>query len=96
MTREWTDLDYAQAAIDMLPGSVEEGIKFLRAQKIQNKRSVSRTGRSSTCPISQWVRKWTDTNNVYTGWSNTYVRNEALKLPKHVQELILELDRIQT
>lgn len=36
--REWTDIDYAQAAIDMLPGSVEEIAAFLRDHKVRGER----------------------------------------------------------
>lgn len=64
-TREWTDLDYAQAAIDMLPGSVEEMAVFLRAQKIKGVPSDSHS-----CPIAQWVRKWTG-GHVSVGGSGT-------------------------
>ena len=50
----WTDRDYAQAALDMLPGSVEEIAVLLRAHGIKGE-----AGRAFSCPIARWVQKWT-------------------------------------
>jgi hypothetical protein len=54
MAKEWTDKDYAQAAIDMLPGTVEEIAEFLRVHEI-----VGSRWSAHRCPIAQWVQKWT-------------------------------------
>jgi hypothetical protein len=56
-----TDLEYAQAAIDMLPGSVEEIDAFLRAQKILPR------WKNGYCPIERWVGKWTGEENPAVG-----------------------------
>lgn len=48
MIDSWTDLDYAQAAIDMLPGSVEEIAEFLRDQGIQQVPKYS----ANNCPVA--------------------------------------------
>lgn len=53
----WTDVDYAQAAIDMLPGTVEEIVEWMRVHRIENKWQTPRT---STCPVVQWINKWTE------------------------------------
>ena len=49
--KEWTDVDYAQAAIDMLPGTVEEIEEFMRVQGIKNRTTPFIT-RSRSCPIA--------------------------------------------
>lgn len=51
-----TDVEYAQAAIDMLPGTVEEIVEFLAAQKIESKWIGCK------CPITRYVDKWVDGN----------------------------------
>lgn len=51
--REWTDLDYAQAAIDMLPGTVEEMREFFINQGIKGDR-----GNPFQCPLARWVVRW--------------------------------------
>src|SRR5688572_26310225 len=95
--REWTDLDYAQAAIDMLPGSVEEMRWFLKDQGIKGHRTNPRD-RCRTCPIAQWVNKWTDVavlvqleEMVPEAWDRG--NNWDLTLPVHVSEFIEEFDR---
>lgn len=54
-----TDLDYAQAAIDMLPESVDEIAAFFRVHKIKGRRQSA-----FHCPIANWVMRWTDTQKV--------------------------------
>lgn len=96
----WTDVDYAQAAIDMLPGTVEEIREMLANQGItRSKRGVPII---KGCPVGQWVNRWTDhpaAVNHFTahpfylggglggGWS--------VSLPDPVQEFILEFDRLR-
>lgn len=87
---EWTDLDYAQAAIDMLPGTVEEIEEFLERQGIKNKRVYLR---SSTCPIAQWVQRWTGNPASYVAWHYVEVGGEQMQLPDPVSDYILYADR---
>lgn len=86
--KNWTDKDYAQAAIDMLPGSVEEIEEFLRAQRIPSKWV------GLECPIRRWVEKWTD-GQAGAGWENVhvYTPNSLLPTPEPVQAYILYVDR---
>lgn len=85
---DWTDIDYAQAAIDMLPGSVDEIEEFLRDQKIK---SVWQGG---ICPVNRWVEKWTDWH-AYVGFStlSTKLSGSTVQLPEPVREYILKVDR---
>lgn len=92
MAREWTDVDYAQAAIDMLPGTVEEIEEFLRAQGIKNKPSPMRFSRSRSCPIALWVSKWTDTP-AGAGFSFVNVDGESFLIPESVRDYIIYADR---
>ena len=86
---EWTDRDYAQAAIDMLPETVEEIDELMRVHGIKNKKAQ---WRSTTCPVAQWVRKWTggrdSVNFDYaTGeWGSVYI-------PYAVREYIFHADK---
>lgn len=65
--REWTDLDYAQAAIDMLPGSVEEIVEFLKREGITGYKWSG-----THCPIAHWIQKWTGREDSYVGRFNAY------------------------
>lgn len=65
--REWTDIEYAQAAIDMLPGTVEEIVVFLRGEGI-----VGQPNHGTSCPIARWVQKWTGRPDSYMGHYNVY------------------------
>lgn len=60
--KEWTDLDYAQAAIDMLPGSVEEIVTHMRANRIILSQSWTD---GWSCPVAQWVHRWTGEDNSF-------------------------------
>lgn len=84
--REWTDLDYAQAAIDMLPESVEEIEVFLASHGIK-----SRWERFD-CPIDRWVKKWTD-HDVATGWTTLIVMDtdQDVYLPPAVEAYVLKV-----
>ena len=84
----WTDVDYAQAAIDMLPGTVEEIEEFLPQQKIKNQWV------NHSCPIERWVSKWTD-GRVWTAWIAVEVGRdgEEVELPVAVCDYILAVDR---
>lgn len=89
---EWTDIDYAQAAIDMLPESVEGIAEFLQAQGI---RGIPNS--STRCPISLWVEKWMG-RTASTGADQTgpiTSGNPRIDLPTHVREFILAVDRKQ-
>lgn len=63
----WTDVEYAQAAIDMLPGTVEEIKAFLRREGITGRRMSG-----TMCPIARWVQKWTGREDSYMGNYNFY------------------------
>lgn len=86
----WTDVDYAQAAIDMLPGSVEEIEEFLRVN------GIKRAGRrGDTCPIAVWVKRWTG-GSCFAGRSFIYPTGLAttgsFPTPDHVREFISAYD----
>lgn len=74
--RTWTDTDYAQAALDMLPGSVEEIAVFLRAHKIKGER-----GEMHGCPIARWVQKWTGNPRSGTYSAGTWPNDSLDKMP---------------
>ena len=91
----WTDVDYAQAAIDMLPGTVEEIEEFLRAQGIQNKRTYPR---SQTCPIARWINKWAGVAYIGAGWDEAYLGADTstevyVNLPEYVGDFIQYADK---
>lgn len=88
----WTDVDYAQAAIDMLPGTVEEIEEFLAAQKIGP--TCRRDG--NRCPIAKWVIKWTG-HVVYAGTYNVYMgehvgQGQMIPYPEPVWRFISRYD----
>ena len=83
----WTDVDYAQAAIDMLPGTVEEIKAFMPAQKVSN-RWVG-----CLCPIDQWVNKWTD-SGCWTTHTGVGTHTGYVHLPIPVREYIDWVDGI--
>lgn len=90
---EWTDVDYAQAAIDMLPEDVEEIKEFLKRQGVRNSK-INSSNICHTCPIAQWVGKWTDAP-VDVGYSHIYEcrpdENVLLvRMPRHVEQFILK------
>ena len=92
----WTDIDYAQAAIDMLPGTVEEIRAMLADQGI--KRSKPGVSIVRGCPIGQWVNKWTDRPaavNHDEAHPVYYPGDYQVVLPNPVQEFILEYDRLR-
>ncbi len=95
----WTDIDYAQAAIDMLPdGSVEEIAEFLKVQRVKSV-SVDKTKYCTTCPIAQWVNKWTD-NIVLVGFGCVELGARStgyteIPLPMPAQRFILEYDAMK-
>ncbi len=87
---EWTDVDYAQAAIDMLPnGSVEEIAEFLRAQKIKGQ--LPDTQPCVGCPIAQWVNKWID-KKATVNRMDAYGAGWSLRLPLLTQRFIRDFD----
>lgn len=86
----WTDADYALAAIDMLPEDPEMIGRFLKDQ------GVSAKGRCDThrCPVSQWINKWVD-GEVVTGREFVKVLDVAggiFNAPTHVSEFIRLFD----
>lgn len=88
--REWTDQEYAQAAIDMLPGSVEEIVEFLRVHKIKGE-SI----RAFDCPIARWVQKWTGNPKSATYPGGTWASagdDSFFRNPPAVMEFIYEFD----
>lgn len=91
-TREWTDLDYAQAAIDMLPGSVEEIAEFLRVNKVEG-----RSHSGWNCPVANWVHRWTGEADSFVGRETLEVRGrygkfQYLSLPQPVRQFIHHYD----
>ena len=95
MAKEWTDVDYAQAAIDMLPGTVEEIEEFLRVHGIKNQPTHPR---SHTCPIAQWINKWAGVAYISTGWDEVYLGADAstdvyVSLPEYVGDFIQYADK---
>lgn len=54
---EWSEADYARAALDMLPDTPEEIAEFFRVQGIKGER-----GNCWTCPIARWVSRWAGTD----------------------------------
>lgn len=88
--REWTDTEYAQAALDMLPGGVEEIAAFLRTHKIKGERT-----RAFDCPIANWVRKWTGNPKSATCSDKTWANennSSLLKNPPAVRAFIYAFD----
>lgn len=92
---EWTDLDYAQAAIDMLPGSVEEIEEWMKMHGIKNTYNHPRT---KNCPIAQWVNKWTG-----GGWIGVFEYAEPfrgdgdrVRYPRIIIEYVNHADRTRT
>lgn len=83
-----TDLEYAQAAIDMLPGSVEEIDVFLRAHKIKP------TWKCGQCPIDRWLSKWVDHGypTTYTTLFEAMVYQGRISLPAPVSDYIAWVD----
>lgn len=83
--REWTDKDYAQAAIDMLPDAPEEIGTFLKVHRvpIPNYRTSS--------PISGWVRRWTDTDVVVSSRDMTHLVGGNILHPPAVREYLNSL-----
>lgn len=77
----------------MLPGSVEEIDKFLRAQGIKNP-ELGVGPRAQVCPIAQWVRRWVGLEDVGAGYD--YVRiadNGTVNIPDVVEQYIFYADR---
>ena len=69
--REWTDVDYAQAAIDMLAG--EDIYLFLQQQGI--------SGGSYPSRLVRWVTRWTDTNVVVASPTTVYLPTGFVHVP---------------
>lgn len=86
--REWTDVDYAQAAIDMLPETVEEIVEFLRAQGEPSKWT------DHGCPIGRWLRRWVD-GRANSGYSTYRVGTSNHNMPAHVQEYVRYVDGVK-
>lgn len=87
--REWTDLDYAQAAIDMLPGSVEEIEEWMKLHEVKG------VANSHTrCPVAKWTERWTG-KQMSIGVEDMRVRYEEAKLPlpEPVTLYIMAVDR---
>lgn len=87
MIDSWTDLDYAQAAIDMLPGSVEEIAEFMAAQRITNK--WADLAGSTECPLTRWIVKWVGYGGI--GRNHVYLTPELdtkkrIRLPEAAVE----------
>ena len=89
--KEWTDVDYAQAAIDMLPGTVEEIEAFMKTHGIKNRTTPFIT-RSRSCPVAQWVSRWTD-GKAGAGFSFVNVDGEGFSIPEPVRDYIIYADR---
>lgn len=90
--KDWTDKDYAEAALDMLPGSVEEIVELFRTHNLKNNYGAS------DCPLAQWVKKWTGGNDwatclyVYSG-----SRKYEFKLAHHsaINQFVIGFDNRQ-
>ena len=87
----WTDVDYAQAAIDMLPGTVEEIDAFMKTHGIKNRTPIT-IPRSLDCPLAQWVSRWTEVKT-HVGFSWVTMGGESLPLPESVRDYIIYADR---
>ena len=90
--REWTDVDYAQAAIDMLPGSVEEIDLFLSTQDL----GPTRQRDGNRCPVARWVSKWVG-HTVYAGTYSVYMgesvgEGEGVGYPESVWRYVARYD----
>ena len=86
----WTDVDYAQAAIDMLPGTVEEIDAWMKNYRIKNNPGVH--PRSAHCPIAQWIRRWTNTEVIHVGFSYVQVDGAEVRVPDHITRYIYAID----
>ena len=93
MGKEWTDVDYAQAAIDMLPGTVEEIDAWMKVHGIKNL-PPGNGARSCVCPIAQWIRRWTGTESTAGYEYAAAVLGQVIALPKPVQQYILWADSL--
>ena len=89
--KDWTDVEYAQAAIDMLPGTVEEIEEFMKVHGIKNRTPIT-IPRSLDCPLAQWVSKWTGIKPS-VGFSWVTLGGESLPLPESVRDYIIYADR---
>lgn len=87
----WTDVDYAQAAIDILPETVEEIDAWMTTHKIQNTKIHPR---AVTCPIAQWIRRWTDTNATAMGRTYATVNGEIIPVPIEITKYVQYSDRL--
>lgn len=90
---DWTDLDYAQAAIDMLPGTVGEIVRTLRANEIKGHRSDAHH-----CPIARWVNRWVGSDTVTVSQSFIYPQTplpfgqDFIRTPTNIGAFISEFD----
>ena len=86
--KSWTDVDYAQAAIDMLPGTVEEIEEFMRVHKIKGQPNSSRL-----CPVANWMMRWTG-GAVSVGFDTggPLTALERVAIPEAVREFIYKFD----
>lgn len=78
----------------MLPGSVEEIDKFLRAQGIKNP-ELGVGPRAQVCPIAQWVRRWVGLEDVGAAYEYVRVADKGqINFPSAVGDYIVWADRI--
>jgi hypothetical protein len=83
---DWSDADYAQAALDMLPDTAEEIAEFFLVQGINGERR-----KCWSCPVAVWLERWTG-RLVEVGWSQAYVGDEVLALPQAAAKFISRFD----
>ncbi len=82
--KEWTDLDYARAALDLLPETPEDIARFLRVHGIHGRRPEN----GWTCPIAKWVHRWTDTEAILIGRYRFAINDAEYPLPRSVKDFI--------
>lgn len=87
----WTDKNYAQAAIDMLPDDPYAIGPFLARQEVQAR------GRRDACecPINQWVSKWIDGQCITNALAVHKVDDENgwfVSIPEPVSRFIARFD----
>lgn len=84
----WTDRDYVQAALDMLPDDVEDIKAFLKTQRVKGAPRDS-----YYCPIAQWIMRWTD-HSADTNYKGVLINNQKkrIPLPFEASDFIYALD----
>lgn len=86
---DWTDLDYAQAAIDMLPGTVEEIRTFFVTEEVTGLRCGAQL-----CPVAIWLARWTgQPMSVGVGAFRFAKSGDRHPIPYVVQQFVSQFDR---